>query len=69
MLFHLSQLLILQGMDGGEPTLGAASVLYTLYKNRCCTPSGTARHKNAAEAGQTDRNLPCAEGTVFSVLW
>lgn len=66
---HSSQLLPLQGMDGGEPTVGAASVQCALYKNRCYSPGGTAGHKAAAKAGQRNRNLPCPQGALFPVLW
>lgn len=66
---HLSQPLILQGMDGGIPAVGAASVQCPLYTDRCGAPGGTTGHEDAAKASQRNRHLPRPQGAIFPVLW
>ena len=60
---------VLQGMDGKQPAVGAASSQHTLHAHGCGAPAGTAGPEAAAEAGQGDRHLSRSQRALHTVLW
>lgn len=59
---------LVQGVDQGEPNLGAAGLQRPLYQNRCSASGGTPGQKAAGGAGQRNGHLPRAPRALLPVL-
>lgn len=69
-LFTLGEFVcVSQGMGGRHTAMDPAGVQHTQHQDGCSAPAGTAGPEAAAETGQGDRDLPCAQGTLLSVFW
>ncbi len=65
---YIFQMVLLQGMDGGQPVVGTGSVQRSVHTHGRYSFARTAGQKPAGKAGQRDWHLPCAQGALLSVL-
>lgn len=55
-------------MGGGQSAVHTAGVQRSVHTSRCHSLGGTSGHKDPAEAGQRNRNLPHPPGALLPVL-
>lgn len=58
-----------QGVGRRHTAMDPAGVQHTQHQNGCGASPGAAGPEAAAEAGQGDGHLPCAQGTLLPVFW
>lgn len=63
------QIYSLQGMGGGQSAVRTAGVKRSVHTSRCDSFGRTFGHKDPAEAGQRNRNLPHPPGALLPMLW